>query len=72
MTVGPSVERRPVTRRVTRADVVQAGDEHAEPAHGFVAEDSPFNLCIKIYDPSLDPDWVRENWYFSIGDTDVF
>jgi hypothetical protein len=41
-------------------------------SHGFVAEESPFNLCIKIYDPAMDPDWVRANWYFSIGDTDVF
>jgi Acetyltransferase (GNAT) domain len=41
-------------------------------SHGFVPEESPFHLCIKIYDPSLQPDWVRSNWYFSIGDTDVF
>lgn len=40
--------------------------------HGFIREDSPFNLCVKIYDPDLKPEWVRENWYYSIGDTDVF
>ncbi len=40
--------------------------------HGFVAEQSPFNLCIKIYDPAIEPEWVVMNWYFSIGDTDVF
>lgn len=41
-------------------------------AHGFVSEDSPFNLCVKIYDTELEPDWVRDHWYYSIGDTDTF
>jgi len=41
-------------------------------AHGFWAEDSPFNLCIKIYGERLDPEWVGRHWYYSIGDTDVF
>lgn len=40
--------------------------------HGFVSEDSPFNLCVKIYDTGLELDWVRDSWYYSIGDTDVF
>jgi len=39
---------------------------------GFSAEDSPANLCIKIYDPKIDPDWVRANWFYTIGDSDVF
>jgi len=41
-------------------------------ARGFVAENSPFNLCIKIYDPTLDPAWARANWMYTIGDSDVF
>lgn len=41
-------------------------------AQGFFAEDSPFNLCLKIYRPDLDPDWARANWWYSIGDSDVF
>jgi len=41
-------------------------------SHGFVAENSPFNLCIKPYEEGLDLDWVKDNWHFSIGDTDVF
>ncbi len=39
---------------------------------GFAAEDSPFNLCIKIYDPTLDAAWARANWFYTIGDSDVF
>lgn len=40
--------------------------------HGFTEEPSPFNLCIKIYDPTLEIEWVKRNWYFSIGDSDSF
>lgn len=39
---------------------------------GFTAEKSPFNLCIKIYEPSLDAAWARAHWYYTIGDSDVF
>lgn len=39
---------------------------------GFAAEDSPFHLCIKPYEKGLELDWVRANWLFSMGDTDVF
>lgn len=41
-------------------------------SRGFEAEDSPFNLCIKIYDPQLDAAWARAHWYYTIGDSDVF
>lgn len=41
-------------------------------ARGFTAENSPFNLCVKIYDPGLDAAWARANWYYTIGDSDVF
>ncbi len=39
---------------------------------GFKVEDSPFNLCIKIYEPSLDAAWARAHWFYTIGDSDVF
>lgn len=39
---------------------------------GFTAEDSPFHLCIRIYEPSLTPSWARAHWYYTIGDSDVF
>ncbi len=39
---------------------------------GFEVQPTPFNLCLKIYEPTLDPDWARANWYYSIGDCDVF
>jgi hypothetical protein len=41
-------------------------------AHGFTPEPSPFNLCIKIYDPRLEIGWVKRNWYYTIGDSDSF
>lgn len=48
-------------------------EQHATTlGNGFVAEESPFNLCIKNYEPTLEIDWVKENWYYSIGDTDIF
>jgi hypothetical protein len=40
--------------------------------HGFFNEASPFNLCVKLYLPDLTQEWVAENWYWSIGDADVF
>jgi hypothetical protein len=39
---------------------------------GFKIEDSPFHLCIKAYDEALQLNWIKDNWYFSIGDSDVF
>ena len=41
-------------------------------ARGFLTEPSPCNLCIVIYEPDLDLEWVRSNWYFTIGDSDIF
>jgi hypothetical protein len=40
--------------------------------HGFKVEDSPFNLCIKPYEDGLQLDWIKNSWYFSLGDGDVF
>ena len=40
--------------------------------NGFGVEPSLFNLCIKIYEPTLDVEWVKANWYWTIGDSDVF
>jgi len=39
---------------------------------GFKTEDSPFNLCLKPYIPKLTASWARANWYYTIGDSDVF
>lgn len=41
-------------------------------ARGFRLEDSHFNLCIVPYDPNLEASWARANWYYTIGDSDVF
>lgn len=39
---------------------------------GFLTENSPFNLCIKIYRPEITPEWAKANWWYTIGDSDVF
>lgn len=39
---------------------------------GFKTEDSPFNLCLKPYLPRLTAAWARANWFYTIGDSDVF
>jgi len=39
---------------------------------GFQVENSYANLCIKIYDESLGASWARANWFYTIGDSDVF
>ncbi len=41
-------------------------------ARGFSTEPSPFNLCVKPYRDDLTEEWVRANWFFTIGDSDVF
>lgn len=40
--------------------------------NGFTPEDSLFNLCIKMHHPGIEADWIRSNWYYSLGDTDTF
>ncbi len=39
---------------------------------GFFTEASPFHLCLVPYEPSLDAEWAREHWDFTIGDADIF
>ena len=39
---------------------------------GFGSEACYYNLCLKMYEPGLTEQWSRENWYWSIGDSDVF
>ncbi len=64
--------------RATGQQRVELWIPEAHPQHaivrsnGFGLEPSPFNLCIKIYDPTLDEAWVKANWYWTIGDSDVF
>ncbi len=64
--------------RATRQQRVETWIAPAMPihatvlSHGFSVEDSPFNLCVKPYRPDLTEDWVRANWWFTIGDSDVF
>lgn len=41
-------------------------------AQGFITEDSPFNLCIKIYRDDMPVDWVERSWFYTLGDSDVF
>lgn len=48
-------------------------EQHATLSRrGFRAEDCQYNLCIVIYEPTLTVPWVTDNWFFTIGDSDVF
>ena len=41
-------------------------------ALGFEAEDSLFNLCIMVYARDFDLDWAKGNWFFTMGDSDIY
>jgi hypothetical protein len=41
-------------------------------AMGFGAEESPFNLCIMVYGRDFDLDWSAANWFFTMGDSDIY
>ena len=40
--------------------------------HGFESEPSQYVLCAMLYRDQPELDWVRDHWYFTIGDSDVF
>ena len=39
---------------------------------GFGKEASPFNLVARFYREDLDLKYVLENWYYTLGDMDIF
>ena len=39
---------------------------------GFTEETSPFNLCIMVYSDRFDLDWAKANWFFTMGDSDIY
>lgn len=39
---------------------------------GFEKGDSPFNLCIMTFAPEFRPDWSREDWSVTMGDSDIY
>ena len=39
---------------------------------GFAPDDAPFNLCIRVFGPPFDERWSQENWFFTMGDSDVY
>ncbi|MFO0982540.1 MAG: GNAT family N-acetyltransferase [Planctomycetota bacterium] len=41
-------------------------------ARGFGEEPCHYNLCVKMYRPSLTLEWMKQHWYYTIGDADVF
>lgn len=40
--------------------------------HGFRTERCQYTLCVMLYHERPPLDWVRDHWYFTIGDSDVF
>ena len=41
-------------------------------ASGFKTEPCQYVLCVMLYREQPDLDWVKERWYYTIGDSDVF
>jgi hypothetical protein len=41
-------------------------------AAGYREAETPYRLVGSLHSPLLTLDWVREHWYFTGGDTDVF
>lgn len=39
---------------------------------GMSAEPSPFATAVMIYAPDLDVGWVRDHWFITMGDFDIF
>ena len=39
---------------------------------GFEKGDSPFNLCVMTFAPEFSPDWSREDWSVTMGDSDIY
>jgi len=41
-------------------------------ALGLAAEPTVFNLCIMVFAPDFDLEWAKANWFFTMGDSDIF
>ena len=39
---------------------------------GFKKEGSPFNLVARFYRDDLDLKYALDNWYYTLGDMDIF
>ncbi len=39
---------------------------------GFKTEPSQANLCVMLFRKDLELDWLARNWFFTIGDSDLF
>lgn len=45
---------------------------HHALGSGFRSEPCQYVLCVMLYRERPDLEWVRERWYYTIGDSDVF
>ncbi|HZM00567.1 MAG TPA: hypothetical protein VFD43_09985 [Planctomycetota bacterium] len=41
-------------------------------ALGLRPEPTVFNLCIMVFAPDFDLAWAKANWFFTMGDSDIF
>ncbi|HVQ23973.1 MAG TPA: GNAT family N-acetyltransferase [Planctomycetota bacterium] len=39
---------------------------------GLRPEPTVFNLCIMVFSPDFDLEWAKANWFFTMGDSDIF
>lgn len=47
--------------------------QHATLAgFGFASRPSTFNLCIMTFSSRFDLEWAKANWFFTMGDSDIY
>ena len=39
---------------------------------GFGEDLTRFNLCMVLFSPAYDIPWVKQNWWLTMGDTDIY
>jgi len=39
---------------------------------GMTLRDSPFNLCIMTFSELFDLAWAKQNWFLTMGDSDIY
>lgn len=47
-------------------------ERHDLSTLGFVGAETTFNLVTRLYHPSLTLEWVKDNWFYTMGDADFY
>ena len=85
--IGPGADREALAALLAEAGrlALEAGAQRLETwvtpntlhhatltALGLRPEPTVFNLCIMVFAPDFDLDWAKANWFFTMGDSDIF